>query len=85
MTRSTNQVSHDLRPMLETIKEISDTMSLILPQLDQASSSNDAHLKGHFETCISAIESLKKCTGFAMIYLDEVDAEAKREGIEKHY
>lgn len=85
MSRTINQVSHDLRPMLETIREISENMNVLLSKLYQELALKDIKLKDHFETCLSAAETLNECSEFAMIYIDEVDIEAEKEGIEKHY
>lgn len=85
MARTANQVSHDLRPMIKTIQDLGENMSVLLPKLYAELISEDSKLKTHFETCFSAMETLNKCAGFAMSYIEEVNVEAEQEGIERHY
>ena len=85
MTRNIRQVSHDIMPMLKTIQDLSSNLNTMLPQLYKSLALTDAKMKDHFETSLSALRALDECTKLAIVYVDEVDAEAKQAGLEKHY
>lgn len=85
MTRSINQITHDLTPIVSTIQALSTDVDTLLPKLCQELKVSDSEIKDHFETCISALKTLCECSDIAMEYLREVDAEAKAAGIQRHY
>ncbi len=85
MTRSINQITHDLAPIISTIQALSADVDTLLPKLCQALTVSDPQMKDHFETCLSALKTLRECSDIAAEYLDEVDAEAKAAGVQRHY
>jgi hypothetical protein len=85
MTRSINQITHDLRPMVKTMQALSAATDTLLPKLCTALKISDPEMKDHFETCFSALKTLCECADIAMEYLTEVDAEAEAAGIQRHY
>ena len=86
MSRSIKRISHDLKPMIDGINKININLQTMLPLLFSELAPGgkvDTRISGPLETCIDALNSLNKCAKLAEAYIQDVDAEADREGITK--
>jgi len=82
MARSIHQMAHDLKPILQAVEELSDAMKELLLNFYE-----NEEIKN--QECIDSgkevMDTLKSCATLALTYINEVEIEAKNEGIEKHY
>ncbi len=85
MSRSIKRISHDLEPMIYGINKLNDHLKILLPPIfaELASKSIDTKNDSAITACLAALRSLEECAQLAKIYIQGVDAEADREGIEK--
>lgn len=84
MARTIKQVTHDLKPVIANIKDMSEALNKLLPKL-LGDAAEDTKKQNQVKTCLNAIAALDQSANLARQYILEVDAEADQEGIEKKY
>lgn len=85
MTINIKQVSHDLTPIVKSICIMGQEMDTIFHKLYTLLEPIDPKQRKFFENLASGLQALNSSSDLARQYLEEIDAEANRNGIQKSY
>lgn len=83
MARSIKRIAHDLLPLSDAITELSSVISELLTVIKPHAQFNMDKAANYFDNCAHASEKLTTSAKLIRDYIQEVNAEADKEGISK--